>query len=108
MRAGRQGLDAGLERIPPSVDASAAASKDLLLSLQWYLAQRKVRADLVEPLLDAAAIAPKGHPSPADVLAAVITGLHEPGPAVVGHVATLDVTETGACGPAWVRTCVCV
>ena len=47
-------------------------------------------------------------PSPADVLAAVITGLHEPGPAVVGHVATLDVTETGACGPAWVRTCVCV
>ena len=80
-----------------SIDAATAASKDVVLSIQWYLSQRKVRSDLVEALLDAVAITPKGHPSPADILAATISGLHEGGSAITAHVATLDVTETGTC-----------
>ncbi len=78
-----------------SIDAATAASKDVVLSIQWYLSQRRVRSDLVEALLDAVAITPKGHPSPADILAATISGLHEGGSAITAHVATLDVTETG-------------
>ena len=75
--------------------ADAAAAPDAVQLLHGYLVQRDSRARAITGLLDAVAIAPKGHPSPAAALRCQVTGM-EDADAETTVASTLDILETGA------------
>ena len=98
------GTDDG--EVAPAAAAASASSDDTdaLLTLHEYLLQRDSRCRALEGLLEAAAGAPKGHPSPEDTLRIVVTGLVDPD-SMTTVLSTLDILETGEW--AWLSECCC-
>ncbi len=86
-------------------------SEHPMLAMNLYLSHRQLRVALVDGLLEAATVAPKGHPSPSDVLAAVVRGI----PKVTDTptaTSTFSIHEAGAslwclCALCMCAVCMC-